>query len=96
MLRNIKQINAYPEFQTPADINTVKNAVMNNQVPNILNPQQAVRFTQKFLNNEWSVVNVPLSQITATYLNPRLVYIINLFFRFTRSDSFSFSRSMRK
>jgi len=74
MLRNIKQINAYPEFQTAADINAVKNAVLNNQVPNILNPQQAVRFTQKFLNNEWNVVNVPLNQITQNHPNPRLVY----------------------
>ena len=77
MIRNVKEINSYPEFRTSAGINAVKFSVANNQVPNILNQEQAQRFTQKFLNNEWSVEDVPLNEITANHPNPRLVYVPN-------------------
>ena len=70
-------INSYPEFRTSAGINAVKFSVANNQVPNILTPEQAQRFTQKFLNNEWIVEDVPANEITANHPNPRLVYAPN-------------------
>ena len=77
MIRNVKMINSYPEFRTSAGINAVKFSVANNQVPNILNQEQAQRFTQKFLNGEWSVEDVPLNEITVGHPNPRLVYAPN-------------------
>ena len=77
MIRNVKEINSYPEFRTSAGINAVKFSVTNNQVPNILTPEQAQRFTQKFLNGEWSVEDVPLNEITPQNPNPRLVYVPN-------------------
>jgi len=77
MIRNSKMLNSYPEFRTSAGINAVKFSVLNNQVPNILTPEQAQRFAQKFLNNEWIVEDVPANEITANHPNPRLVYAPN-------------------
>ena len=77
MIRNVKEINSYPELRTSAGINAVKFSVLNNQVPGLLNQEQAQRFTQKFLNGEWSVEDVPLNEITPAYGNPRLVYAPN-------------------
>jgi len=77
MIRNIKEINAYPEWRTNAGIDAVKFSVANNQVPGLLNQEQAQRFAQKFLNNEWIVEDVPANEITQTHGNPRLVYAPN-------------------
>ena len=54
--QNIQKLNAYPEFRTPAGINTVIQAVTNNQPPQGLTPRQTARFTEKFLNGDWNVV----------------------------------------
>ena len=77
MIRNVKEINSYPEFRSSAGINAVKQSVLNNQAPAILTPEQAQRFTQKFLNNEWVVEDDPLNEVTPAYPNPRLVYVPN-------------------
>ena len=77
MIRNPKVIQSYPEWRTNAGINAVKDAVMNNQVPGLLNQEQAERFAEKFLNGEWIVEDVPANDITAAHQNPRLVYTPN-------------------
>ena len=58
MIRNLKVINAYPEFRTTAGINQVKNAVIAGNPPAGLTPEQTARFNQKFLGGEWVVVGV--------------------------------------
>ena len=58
MIRNLKVINAYPEFRTTAGINQVKNAVIAGNPPAGLTPAQTARFNRKFLGGEWVVVGV--------------------------------------
>lgn len=75
MIRNLKQINAYPEFRTIAGINLVRTAVQNNMAPGGLTPTQSARFNQKFLNGDWVVVGVPLNKRAIPgHGNPRLKY----------------------
>lgn len=56
MIRNLKFVNAYREFQTTQGINAVRNAVQANMAPN-LTPAQTLRFNTKYLNGDWSVTN---------------------------------------
>jgi hypothetical protein len=74
MIRNLKTIQAYPEFQTLAGINTVRAAVQANAVPANLTPTQTARFTAKFLNGEWAVENTPAALQGVAHGNQRLKY----------------------
>jgi hypothetical protein len=58
MARDLKQINAYPEFRTTAGIDAVRAAV-NAGNPPPGTPNQQARFAAKFLNGSWVVTNVP-------------------------------------
>jgi len=59
MARNLKQINAYPEFRTANGIDGVRTAVLaGNPPPGTLNQQ--ARFTAKYLNPSWVVTNIAL------------------------------------
>ena len=62
LITNLKELQSYREFQTTASINLVRTAVMNNVAPAGLTPIQTNRFNQKFLNNEWELVNIPLDR----------------------------------
>jgi hypothetical protein len=55
-------LQSYREFQTTASINLVRTAVINEIAPAGLTQTQTNRFDQKFLNNEWEVVNIPLDR----------------------------------
>ena len=48
--RNLKNLNAYPEFRTDAGINAVRAAVIAQAPPAGLTPARAARFTARFLN----------------------------------------------
>jgi transposase InsO family protein len=75
MIRNLKQINAYREFQNAAGINQVRLAVLGNVPPAGLTPAQTNRFTQKYLNGDWVVVPIPQNkQGSAGHPNSRLKY----------------------
>ena len=75
MIRNLKQVNAYPEFQTAAGINQVRQAVIANAPPAGLTVAETNRFTQKFLNGEWIVVAIPPNkQGVPGHPNRRLKY----------------------
>ena len=75
LITNLKELQSYREFQTIAGINQVRTAVVNNVAPAGLTQIQTNRFNQKFLNNEWQVVNTPLDRraIPAHGVN-RLIY----------------------
>jgi hypothetical protein len=60
--RNLKRLNAYPEFRTDAGIDTVRTAVINQAPPAGLTPARAARFTARFLNPSWVVLNLPAAQ----------------------------------
>jgi len=76
MIRNLSSINAYPEFRTGAGVDMVRQAVLTNTVPAHLTNQQANRFTQKFLNNEWAVTLLHHTQRgNANHPNTRLKYV---------------------
>jgi hypothetical protein len=62
LITNLKELQSYREFQTIASINLVRTAVINNIAPAGLTQIQTSRFNQKFLNNEWEVVNIPLDR----------------------------------
>ena len=62
LITNLKELQSYREFQTTASINLVRTAVINNIAPAGLTPIQTNRFYEKFLNNEWQVVNIPLDR----------------------------------
>ena len=62
LITNLKELQSYREFQTTASINLVRTAVINNIAPAGLAPIQTNRFNEKFLNNEWQVVNIPLDR----------------------------------
>lgn len=62
LITNLKELQSYREFQTIAGINQVRTAVVNNVAPAGLTQIQTNRFNQKFLNNEWQVVNTPLDR----------------------------------
>ena len=62
LITNLKELQSYREFQTIASINQVRTAVINNVAPAGLTQIQTNRFNQKFLNNEWEVVNTPLDR----------------------------------
>ena len=57
MARDLKRINAYPEFRTAAGIDAVRAAVLAGNPP-AGTPNQA-RFAAKFLNPSWVVTNNP-------------------------------------
>ena len=58
MARDLKRINAYPEFRTTAGIDGVRTAVLAGMPP-AGTPNQQARFTAKFLNPSWVVNNAP-------------------------------------
>ena len=58
MARDLKRINAYPEFRTTAGIDGVRTAVLAGMPP-AGTPNQQARFTAKFLNPSWAVNNAP-------------------------------------
>jgi hypothetical protein len=58
MARDLKRINAYPEFRTAAGIDGVRAAVVAG-IPPLGSPIQQARFAAKFLNPSWIVTNVP-------------------------------------
>ena len=58
MARDLKRINAYPEFRTAAGIDGVRAAVVAGNPPPGTPIQQA-RFAAKFLNPSWVVTNIP-------------------------------------
>ena len=60
LIKNLKELQSYREFQTTASINLVKTAVINNIAPACLTQIQTNIFNEKFLNNEWQIVNIPL------------------------------------
>ena len=63
VIRNLKEINAYPEFRTAAGIERVRTAIVNgNVLPGGLNITQRQRFAQKYFNGDWVVVPVPGAQ----------------------------------
>ena len=62
LITNLKELQSYREFQTTASINLVRTAVINNIAPAGLTQIQTNRFNEKFLNNEWEVVNIPLDR----------------------------------
>ena len=67
MARDLKRINAYPEFRTAAGIDGVRAAVVaGNSPPGT--PNQQARFAAKFLNPSWVVTNAPA--LPAPLLNP--------------------------
>ena len=63
--RNLKNLNAYPEFRTDAGINAVRAAVIAQAPPAGLTPARAARFTARFLNPSWVVVPLPAAQAGA-------------------------------
>ena len=58
MARDLKRINAYPEFRTAAGIDGVRTAVLAGNPPPGT-PNQQARFAAKYLNPSWVVTNVP-------------------------------------
>jgi hypothetical protein len=61
LITNLKELQSYREFQTIASINLVRTAVINNVAPAGFTQIQTNR-NQKFSNNEWEVVNIPLDR----------------------------------
>ena len=59
MVRDLKRINAYPEFRAAAGIDAVRAAVVAGLAP-AGTPGQQARFNAKFLNGLWVVTNALL------------------------------------
>ena len=59
MARDLKRINAYPEFRTAAGIDAVRASVQNGNPPPGT-PNQQARFAAKYLNGSWVVTNTAL------------------------------------
>ena len=59
MARDLKRINAYPEFRTAAGIDGVRAAVVAGNPPPGT-PNQQARFAAKYLNGSWVVTNTAL------------------------------------
>ena len=55
LLRNLKELQAYPEFRTTAGIDQVREAVQTNTLPTGMTPLQTTRFIQKFMNGNFIV-----------------------------------------
>ena len=81
MARDLKRINAYPEFRTANGIDAVRAAVVAGNPPPGT-PNQQARFAGKYLNGSWVVTNtalpVPLQNHGAGRLRYRPNAAINL------------------
>ena len=63
LLRNLKQLQAYPEFRTPEGINQVRTAILNNAAPAGLSINRRNRFNQKFRSGNFVVENTDAEQL---------------------------------
>jgi len=78
LLRNLKELQAYPEFRTTAGIDQVRKAVQTNTVPAGLTPLQTTRFNQKFMNGNFIVNFTPAPQRgVQAHGNDRLKYRVD-------------------
>ena len=78
LLRNLKELQAYPNFKTVGGINQVKEAVRTNTMPVGLTRVQRVKFRERFLDGDFVVEDVLTGEISRpSYGKKRLKYRVD-------------------
>jgi len=78
LLRNLKELQAYPNFKTAEGINQVKEAVRTNTLPAGLNGVQRKKFRERFLSGDFVVEDVITGELSKpSYGNKRLKYRVD-------------------
>ena len=78
LLRNLKELQAYPNFKTVGGINQVKEAVRTNTMPVGLTRVQRVKFRERFLYGDFVVEDVVTGEISRPmYGKKRLKYRVD-------------------